>query len=319
MIKDIYIKSYKELLKKPFKLLGIAWLSVLLCSISVSLFPIPGLSLALQWLIQTSTCLIFLNAYLGKGIECSQLFDSFRSWDTIKRVLLGIGWMTLWILIWSLIPVVGPVLGIIRSYEYRFTPYILINEPEVPFKDAIKISKQRTDGYKGKMFLADIIWIVVAEVVVAILFALSSIRYIGWIFGIANFALMLIVLAVGVVFAGIVRSAFYVEIEKRREGSDYYDPESAKTYFVKNVCKSCGNPLKKDDVFCPKCGTKNAIFDYDVDADADNENVPSPPVSDNSSDDKAEKPEEDNKKTEKKKTSNRKKASKKEPEDIVEE
>ena len=35
----------------------------------------------------------------------SDLFDCFRDWQTIKRVLAGMGWMILWIFLWSLIPI----------------------------------------------------------------------------------------------------------------------------------------------------------------------------------------------------------------------
>ncbi len=45
----------------------------------------------------------------------------------------------------------------IRAYEYRFVPYILMTRDDVKPTDAIKISKQETMGYKGKMFGADIL------------------------------------------------------------------------------------------------------------------------------------------------------------------
>ena len=73
------------------------------------------------------------------------------------RILGGMAWMQLWIFLWSLIPIVGIVFGIIRMYEYRFVPYILMTRDDVKPADAIKISKQETMGYKGKMFGADIL------------------------------------------------------------------------------------------------------------------------------------------------------------------
>ena len=66
--------------------------------------------------------------------------------------------------LWSLIPVVGIVFGVIRAYEYRFTPYILMTRDDVKPTEAIKVSKAETMGYKGKMFGADMLatgaWIV---------------------------------------------------------------------------------------------------------------------------------------------------------------
>ena len=72
-------------------------------------------------------------------------------------MLGGLAWMYLWIFLWSLIPVVGIVFGVIRAYEYRFTPYILMTRDDVKPTEAIKVSKAETMGYKGKMFGADML------------------------------------------------------------------------------------------------------------------------------------------------------------------
>lgn len=253
MIIDIYKKAVASLGEKPAKLWGLSLLSVLLTVLACSLFTIPGLTIAIGWLIQVAMCMIFLKAYIGDDICIDQLFECFKSWETVKRVLGGIGWMTLWIFIWSLIPVVGPVFGIIRTYEYRLTPYILMKEPEVKIKDAIKVSKARTMGYKGKMFWADIIWVAAVCLLAAILFALSLINYIGWIFGIANFVLIAFVSLFGIVFSGLIKSAFYVEIHKGVEGSDFYqEKKESKT----KVCLNCGFAMNSADAFCSNCGAK---------------------------------------------------------------
>ena len=153
MIMAIYKKAFEVLMKKPVRLWGISLLFVfltyvgsLLCGIAIPIF-----GLAVSMLLSTSMTLIFLHGYRGEEVKAVNLFDAFRDWQTIKRVLAGMGWMLLWVFLWSLIPIVGIIFGIIRSYEYRLTPYILMLEPDVKPTEAIKVSKERTKGWKGKM------------------------------------------------------------------------------------------------------------------------------------------------------------------------
>ena len=124
--------------------------------------------------------------------------------------------MQLWIFLWSLIPIVGIVFGIIRMYEYRFVPYILMTRDDVKPTDAIKISKQETMGYKGKMFGADILLGAVYLGVFLVFTLLGEIPYLGVLFRILW---VLIAIAYGLrapLFSGIMQAAFYVEIQNRR-------------------------------------------------------------------------------------------------------
>ena len=139
-IKTIYSRAFAVLRKKPFLLWGISLLAMLLSALSVPLLGvIPAASIAVSMLLQTAMTLIYLRGYRGEEIAVTQLFDTFKDWKTVKRVLCGMGWASLWIFLWSLIPVVGIVFGIIRTYEYRLTPYILMHEPDVPITEAIKV------------------------------------------------------------------------------------------------------------------------------------------------------------------------------------
>ena len=142
-IKTIYSRAFAVLRKKPFLLWGISLLAMLLSALSVPLLGvIPAASIAVSMLLQTAMTLIYLRGYRGEEIAVTQLFDTFKDWKTVKRVLCGRGWASLWIFLWSLIPVAGIVFGIIRTYEYRLTPYILMHEPDVPITEAIKVSRE---------------------------------------------------------------------------------------------------------------------------------------------------------------------------------
>ncbi len=219
MIMAIYKKALDVLLKKPFRLWGITLLFLFLTCVGSALcgIAIPIFGLAVSVLLSTSMTLIFLHGYRGEEVKAVNLFDCFRDWQTIKRVLAGMGWMILWIFLWSLIPIVGIIFGIIRTYEYRLTPYILMMEPDVKPTEAIKLSKERTNGWKGKMFLADILIFVAFCLAVLVLAAFSSIRYIGWIFALALIVLYVVFCLFVTLFLGLVQSAFYEKIYGREK------------------------------------------------------------------------------------------------------
>ena len=219
MVMSIYNKALAVLMKKPLRLWGISLLCIVLTGFASILFGvIPGVSLSITLLLETSMTIIFLRGYRGQEVNTLNLFECFRDWKTIKRVLCGMGWMMLWIFLWALIPIVGWIFAIIRSYEYRLTPYILVMEPDVAPTDAIKVSKERTQGWKSKMFAADILVYVLIGAVNLVLGLLGRIPYIG-VFFLLILVLFMIVVAVLInLFLGLVKAAFYEEIENNRKG-----------------------------------------------------------------------------------------------------
>ena len=231
MLMKIYGNAFKVLMKKPLKLWGIILLGIVLSGVLGGLcgFLIPGLALSVGLLMGTSMTIIFLKGYRGEEVSTTDLFACFKDWNTIKRIVLGMAWMALWIFIWSLIPIVGPIFAIIRTYEYRLTPYILMFEPEVPITEAIKISAQKTNGYKLQMFLAELLAGFIYGLACGIL---AIIPVLGWI-------ALLIVTALFPLFMGLVQAAFYEEIN------------GATTVF----CTNCGQPMAGNSQFCANCGT----------------------------------------------------------------
>ena len=90
-IKTIYSRAFAVLRKKPFLLWGISLLAMLLSALSVPLLGvIPAASIAVSMLLQTAMTLIYLRGYRGEEIAVTQLFDTFKDWKTVKRVLCGI-------------------------------------------------------------------------------------------------------------------------------------------------------------------------------------------------------------------------------------
>lgn len=204
-------------MKRPLRLWGITLLSsVLLVVVHIGFIGIPAVGFCALLLLEASMSMIYLNSYrTGLEPKTAYLFAAFRK-DRIWRVLGGMAWMQLWIFLWSLIPIVGIVFGVIRAYEYAFVPYILMTREDVKPTEAIKISKQETMGYKGKLFGADLLLEGVYFVVILLLSLLSMIPYVGIVFTILRIVLTVVFGVLAPLFLGILHAAFYVEIQNRR-------------------------------------------------------------------------------------------------------
>lgn len=252
MVMTILKRAVAVLMKKPLKLWGISLLSIVLIALANALFGIiPGIGLALTILLSTAMTMIYLKGYRGEEQEVTNLFDCFRSWDTAKRVVLGTAWTWLWIFLWGLIPIAGPVFAIIRIYEYRLTPYILVTEPDVPLLDAYKVSRQRTQGYKAKMFGAEVLVWVGITVGSLVLTLLTAIPVLGVLFGLANVVFSIAVAALSPLLMGLIQAAFYEEITHPTVALPVTPGASAGGY-----CASCGAALPEDAAFCPNCGAQ---------------------------------------------------------------
>lgn len=217
MIISIYKKAVAVLLKKPILLWGLSLLSAILSGLTSAVCGIvPGLAIVISLLLSTSMTMVYLHGYRGEEVKSSQLFECFKDWNTIKRVACGMCWMVLWVFIWMLIPIAGPFIAIIKAYSWRLTPYILVYEPEVPIMDAIKVSGKRTEGYKGKMFGADILVYGILIGAFLVLGLLSAIPFLGSVFGLVAFLLAVAVALFLNLFLGLVQSAFYEEIQANK-------------------------------------------------------------------------------------------------------
>ena len=237
MIWTIYGRAFKLLMKKPFALWGVSLLSVILTGVFTALCGVvPAIAIAVTMLMTTSMTMVYLHGYRGEGVKAVHIFDCFKDWGTIKRVLCGMSWMALWIFLWGLIPVVGPVFVIIRSYQYRLTPYILVQEPDVAPTEAIKVSAERTKGYKGSMFLADFLYGILFGAAMLVLGLLAMIPYLGILFGLAAFVVSVAYMLFSTLFLGLVQAAYYEEICNAA------------------VCPGCGARVGNGASFCATCG-----------------------------------------------------------------
>lgn len=62
----------------------------------------------------------------------------------------------LYIFLWSLLFVIP---GIVKSYAYAMTPFLMADHPNLTASEAISASKQMMDGHKGRLFWLDLTFI----------------------------------------------------------------------------------------------------------------------------------------------------------------
>ena len=212
MVTSIYKKAFAVLRQKPVTLWGISLLCGLLELLAfIGFGAVPVGAFIVAWALEAGMAMIYLNSYrTGLKPKSTYLFAAFKK-DRFWRVVGGLAWMELWIFLWALIPIVGIVFAVIRAYEYRFTPYILMTRDDVKATDAIKLSKQETMGYKGKMFWADMLIFLLYLAAALVLLIFSLIPFIGVLFRVVNTLLSIAFSLFAPLFLGIVQAAFYVE------------------------------------------------------------------------------------------------------------
>ncbi len=220
MVFQAILRALKVIATKPFKLWGISLLSGILSFVANILFGvIPGVALAISILISTSMTMVFLHGLRGEDVKVVHLFDCFKDWTTIKRVLGGMGWMVLWIFIWSLIPIVGFIFAIIKSYQYMLVPYILVHEQNIPLTEATTVSKQRMKGSKRYVFLAELLSVGAVFVVSLVLTILGIIPFIGFIFRFVSILVTIVVAIFSSLYFGLMRASFYELINEKNSNA----------------------------------------------------------------------------------------------------
>lgn len=213
----MFIEAYKKALaviaKKPIMLWGLSLLSGIMTMVA-SLFtaPIFVLGAAFSCLITCGMTKVYIDGLNGKEVNSDQLFAAFNK--NCIRIVGGMAWQTLWIIIWGCVPIVGPILAIVKSYSYKFVPYILMTRPEVTATQALRLSMEMTKGKKGQMFLADLCFFGGIFVVSLVLALFSAIPYIGILFTLVTLIYSIAVALFSSIFVGLYGAYFYVAAEE---------------------------------------------------------------------------------------------------------
>lgn len=212
----MFLENYKRavavIVKKPIMLWGLSLLlgvvSMIATLVTIS---IPVVSIAIGYLFTCGAVRLYMDGLKGKEVNSKQLFFAFNK--NCVRTAGAIAWRDLWIVIWALVPIAGPFIAIYKAYSYRFVPYIIVSNSEISAFDALKISMKMTQGKKGAMFLADIVWLVAVYIAFFILGLFSAIPVIGFLFSLVIFVASLAVGLFGSIFTGLVKASFFNEEE----------------------------------------------------------------------------------------------------------
>ncbi|MDL2252232.1 DUF975 family protein [Odoribacter sp. OttesenSCG-928-J03] len=137
---------------------------------------------------------LFLRSYRGADIEVGGIFDGFKNFGNVLATILL---AYIYICLWSLLFVIP---GIIKTYSYAMTPYILYDNPQLSADEAICQSMEMMHGYKMKLFLLDL-------------------SFIGWIFlSVFTFGIGLFWLYPYIYSA---RASFYEDLKQKAEQELY--------------------------------------------------------------------------------------------------
>ncbi|MBQ3504038.1 MAG: DUF975 family protein [Oscillospiraceae bacterium] len=87
-----------------------------------------------------------LDQHDRRELDFHVLFSQFHRF--------GVGFLqfflrNLYIALWSLLFIIP---GIVKTYSYAMTPYILADHPDMTANEAITASRQLMDGHKGELF-----------------------------------------------------------------------------------------------------------------------------------------------------------------------
>lgn len=101
-------------------------------------------------------CRFFMESRLvGRSAGVGKIFYGFGGghyWSVVKTQFMK----DLFIALWTLLLIIP---GIIKAYEYYMVPYILSENPDMPYKEALAMSKGMMDGHKLDTFVLELSFI----------------------------------------------------------------------------------------------------------------------------------------------------------------
>ena len=124
---------------------------VIMIGVSSASSFVPVLGSIANYLVNAAFALggawVFLRIAKGEEVSVGNIFYGFEDlWAAIKAQFF----MGLFILLWYLLLIIP---GIIKTYAYSMTFYILAENKGMPVLEAITLSRKMMDGHKMDLFL----------------------------------------------------------------------------------------------------------------------------------------------------------------------
>jgi uncharacterized membrane protein len=96
---------------------------------------------------------LFLNRARREEVKIDSVFKGFNYF--LNSFLLGL-LRAIFIFLWALLLIIP---GIVKSYSYAMSFYIMADNPEMDAMQALKASREMMDGYKWRLFCLDLSFI----------------------------------------------------------------------------------------------------------------------------------------------------------------
>lgn len=140
------------------------WTQPVLCTLvyllvgaGIAVIPFVGSIAAL--LVTAPLSFGFILTFLGfmrNQNRDEMVGQPFKVFNEYGRYLGGSLLVSIFTILWALLLIIP---GIIKSYSYAMTPYIMRDHPELSAVDCIDRSMSMMNGYKWKLFLLDLSFI----------------------------------------------------------------------------------------------------------------------------------------------------------------
>ncbi len=111
---------------------------------------VPFATILLTGIFSVGLAIVMLEIVRGWKVEFGDAFKGFNNFGT--NCLAGV-LVTVFTALWSMLFVIP---GIVKTYSYAMTFYILADHPEMKPKDAITASRIMMDGHKFDLFVLEL-------------------------------------------------------------------------------------------------------------------------------------------------------------------
>ena len=133
---------------------GAAILGLVIYGAIVSLLSTTGVGSFVTGLVSLGYISLYISLLRGKTPTFEGSISAIT--ENIGTKFVSTLLVSLYTFLWSL-PFISP--GIVKSYSYAMTPYILLDRPELSATDAIKESEKMMNGHKMELFILDLSFI----------------------------------------------------------------------------------------------------------------------------------------------------------------
>lgn len=184
---------------------GAAIIGLIIYGVIISLLSSTGIGSFVTGLVAVGYISLYLGILRGMNPGFEGCISAIT--ENIGTKFIATLLVSLYTFLWSLLFIIP---GIIKSYSYAMTPYILLDRPELSPTEAIKESEKMMNGHKMDLFILDL-------------------SFIGWI--------LLSMLTCGILILYVepymmaTKAAFYLELkgpdpEPAAEEQQIYTPEA---------------------------------------------------------------------------------------------